>query len=74
MDNVGKGLILTLVVFEYLGGFNYLDSFGLICRWMFQTICLRIRTIKISRNAERDSVAALSWCGTKETLLVNHLL
>ena len=26
------------------------------------------------RNADWDSVAAISWCGTRETLLVNHLL
>ena len=74
MDNAGKGLILRLVVFDYLGGSNYLNSFGLIRRWMFKTICLRIRTIKISRNADWDGVAAINWCGTRETLLVNHLL
>ena len=73
MDNVGKGLILRLVVFDYLGGSNYLNSFGLIRRWMFKTICLRIRTITISRNADWDSVAAVSWCATRETLLANHL-
>ena len=74
MDNVRKGLILRLVVLDYLGGSNYLNSFGFIRRWMFKTICLQIRTIKISRNADWDSVAAIRWCGIRETLLVNHLL
>ena len=74
MANVGKGLILRLVVFDYLGDSNYLNSFGLIRRWIFKTICLLIKTIRISRNADWDSVAAVSWCGTRETLLVNHLL
>ena len=74
MDNFGKGLILRLVVFDYLGSSNYLNSFGLIRGWMFKTICLRIGTIKISRNVDWDSLAAISWRGTKETLLVNHLL
>ena len=35
MGNVGKGLILRLVVFGYLGGSNYLNSFGLIHGWIF---------------------------------------
>ena len=48
MGNVGKGLILRLVVFDYLVGSNYLNSFGLIRGWLFKTICSQIRTIKIT--------------------------
>ena len=48
VGNVEKGQILRLAVSDYLGGSNYLNSYGLIRRWIFKTICLRIRTIKIT--------------------------
>ena len=38
----------NLLAFDYLGGSKYLNSFGLIRRWMFQTVCLQITPIKIT--------------------------